>query len=161
VPTPPRANYTQFTVNAAETLGSVEFSTSSPKAAARQAVKDEPLQLSIKFGSNQSTVCSDGFEFGPFNMTLDEGLRAVGVTPASVDADPATVNIVNKGAFFMCLELQSPIDLEFTVPSVTMSQETCEIGYQDVSGTWTGSYSCENTGCADEGGSITLTINPA
>ena len=158
VPPPPRSNYTEFTINAAETLGSVNFSTPSPRSA-KLALIDDPVQLSIKVGANEATVCTDGFEFGTFNMTLDEGLNAVGVSPATKDADPATVNVVNKGSFYLCLELQTPVDLEFTVPSVTMSQETCEEGFQDVAGEWTGSYFCENTGCESGGDEITLFIN--
>lgn len=55
-------------------------------------------------------VCTDGEQYGPFTVELDENYVPVSVDPSSVTLTQNTIDLINVGEFSLCIEVESPID---------------------------------------------------
>lgn len=63
-------------------------------------------------GSDESeTVCDTPVnEYGPFVVTLDENNEVASIEPASIEFEQDTVDLVNSGAFSLCITIESNVD---------------------------------------------------
>ncbi len=115
-------------------------------------------QVSFRIGSADSVnVCEDGWLYGPFTMRGTDKPETSDTT--TVAAEPSTVDVINFGTFDMCIEISSPIDLTLDVTNFSVDVTTCDEEPANFAGEWSGTYSCDNEGCADiPTEEITLTV---
>jgi len=103
-------------------------------------------------------VCSSETVFGPYSITGMIG-SSLSSDTQTVTPNQAAVDIINAGSFEVCLITTPPIDAYVTLTGVSVDFEPCEGVSLDITGEWSGTYSCDNFGLPDEGGNITLTIS--
>lgn len=117
----------------------------------------------VASADQEETVCETGELYGPFVIYGSATYEPESVNPQTAQSTQSTLSIVNSGDFSICIEISSPVDATFSVSSVDVDVEACETPFADISGTWSGTYSCENTGndpdCSDEGGNLSLYID--
>lgn len=143
-------------------LGTVAFKA-SPKAGgpagARGAAGASVAQMFVHIApaAEIATVCSTGFAYGPFAVTEAAG-GGVAVDPPTATANRQTMSVVNLGSAAICVEIHADQDVDANLPQVALDVTTCDEGADSIGGDWSGTYTCKNTGCDDEGGDIFLTI---
>jgi hypothetical protein len=154
---------TALTVDVNATLGSISVTKPGTRKAAPAfgfaAPSDGPLvDVTVRVSADEATVCSNGIPYGPYTVT-QSGASAI-VSPSDpLTADQATLSIVNTGQVAICVALLPHQDAMLSVAKAVVEATTCEVGADDIAGTWSGTYTCTNDpGCAPEGGDITLTI---
>ncbi len=107
-------------------------------------------EMSVRIGSSTDPdVCQNGILYGPYTINLNDSDEPVTVSPATAEATPATVSIVNTGAFTVCLLITSPVDGTFSASNVAVDREACLEEPANFHGYWIGTYSCDNTPCSD------------
>jgi len=77
------------------------------------------VQAAIADAAGVETVCDDGEQYGPFEVTLDANFQPVSVSPSSITLSQQTVSLLNSGAFSICLEVTSPVDGTITIQALT------------------------------------------
>ncbi|MBU0730791.1 MAG: hypothetical protein KKE17_11000 [Proteobacteria bacterium] len=118
------------------------------------------LTARIGSSSDLAIVCNDGAAYGPFVISVDDSNDPVSVEPATVTANPSTVQLINAGAFTICLQITSPVSGSLSASDLKVNREGCTQEPADFNGTWSGTYTCTNTGCPDDiDVPITLTVN--
>jgi hypothetical protein len=160
--------YTGFTVDFADTLQAVSVDVSASGAGLReggyqtivQPYQETSAMMTVRVASaaQEETVCQVGELYGPYTIYGSTAYEPESVDPQTAQATQATLSIVNTGAFSICIEITSPVDATLSVSAIDIDVEPCETPPADIAGVWTGTYSCENIGCSDEGGDILLTI---
>ena len=60
-------------------------------------------------------VCTDGEQYGPFEVQLDVNYVPVSVDPSSVTLSQNTIDLINVGEFSLCIEVVSPVDGTVTI----------------------------------------------
>jgi hypothetical protein len=116
--------------------------------------------ISARIGASDSVdVCKDGYLYGPFTVMLDDSDDPVTVDPPTVSATPTTVQIINTGSFAICLQFNSPVDLQLSATNVAVDRTPCDEEPADFNGTWSGTYTCLNDPCPDDiDQNISLTV---
>jgi chitodextrinase len=107
-------------------------------------------EVSLRFGTSADldTVCDDGWLYGPYFLTGTD--KPETSDTQTVSAEPSTVDLINIGDFAMCIQISSPIDMTLSIKDYSVDVTTCDEDPADFAGTWVGTYSCFNEGCADE-----------
>lgn len=124
--------------------------------------KEGSLTLSIAPAEAVDFVCEDGEIYGPFSITFDDDYQPLMASPSSAEATSHTLDIINIGSYSVCVQVTSPIAGEVTLGQVEFSTGICEEDPEDISGTWTGTYSCEgNFPEYDVPVELVITQNPA
>lgn len=95
------------------------------------------------------TVCETGYSYGPFYISANESQQPTSVDPPTVTASPATLSHVNAGSFSACVQIYSPVSATVSVDDLAIGTEPCELDAADIAGTWSGTYSCMNSGTGD------------
>ena len=74
--------------------------------------------------------------------------------------DQPSIQIVNRGTVTLCLLMQSSVDAMVSIGEVAMNvtQSEC-LDAADFSGTWEGTYKCDNSCGGEFGGSMLLTVS--
>lgn len=146
--------YNEVTVDLAASLAATTVSPVTPRPAARAGAAEAPLAATVTArvgpAGTDADVCSTGTLYGPFQITGDSGLQTFGVSPGTATATPSTRALVNAGAFAVCVEVTAPVDLTFDVGNVTLELEECDTPAAELGGAWSGTYSCTNSGCAND-----------
>jgi len=151
-----------LTVDVGATLGSVTLTKPGSQKATPAfgfAAPDSPLvevTLFVAPATDEATVCDTGIAYGPYTIT-QSGLTSVD----SLEADQATLSIINTGSVAICVAMLPHQDRTLNVARVAVTATTCEVGAEDIAGIWSGTYACNNSPCDDDGGDITLTITQA
>jgi hypothetical protein len=110
----------------------------------------------IRIGSDPGTVCEQGILYGPFEVAHTTELE---VTPATAEADAATLQVINAGLMSLCVVITPNFDATFSLDGVAvdLTEASCTAS-ANFAGTWSGSYQCGNS-CGDPfGGPIELTV---
>lgn len=119
------------------------------------------LWLRIDRAEAFSTVCTSEEVYGPFEITLDASSQPSSVLPATAQATQTTMDIINLGAYSVCVQVVSPVDAEVDLNNIGFQIAECGEDPADIDGTWTGPFICE-TNCGGMAGTIedyvTLTI---
>ena len=123
------------------------------------------LWLRIDRAEAFSTVCTSGEVYGPFEITLDGLSQPSSVSPATTEASQSTMDIINLGAYSVCVQVVSPINAEVDLNNVGFQIAECGEEPADIEGEWEGPFICE-TNCDGMAGTIedyvtlTITQNP-
>jgi hypothetical protein len=128
------------------------------RKAARLAGRADEVGATAYFriGTDAATVCETGALHGPFVIAHDTELS---VSPASAEADEATLQIINAGPLIVCMIITANIDATLSVDglAVNITEGSCA-SPADFAGAWHGTYECSNP-CGDPfGGMIALTV---
>jgi hypothetical protein len=139
--------YTALSMNLQENLAGIDFTPLVAAAAVDQQAKAllaDTGQMWLYVGRLEDfgTVCESDQVYGPFDITLDAGSQPSSVSPATAQATPETMDIINIGAYSVCVKVVSPIDAEVDLNSVGFNIAQCDEPPADISGTWGGLYSC-------------------
>lgn len=163
-----------YSINMIETLSNVTLS-SAPIAgngsifetlrllalgAIKQAfAAEQPAQVVVHISyAGDPDVCNSPY------IGQDTILGAVGSPPtgnvSTAQLTQEAKDIINAGAFELCVVTTPPVSGYVTVPGVVVDFESCEAPATDITGTWSGTYQCSNFGTTNptEGGDIILTI---
>jgi len=154
---------TALTVDVGATLASAGLTKTGTRKAASPwgfgapgGGPDADVIVRVAPAADAATVCSTGIQYGPYAVTLAGGTVD---PPDPVEADPATLSIVNTGAVALCVRVIPKVDATLNLARVALKATTCEAEASDLAGDWTGTYACDNSpGCGDEGGTVDLTI---
>ncbi len=65
------------------------------------------------------TVCDTGEQYGPYTVELDENYVPVSVVPSSITLSQTTLDLLNGGAFSLCIEVVSPVTGTVTIDTLT------------------------------------------
>ena len=70
------------------------------------------LEITVWIDGPESaeTVCDTGDQFGPFQVSLDDDLMGIDVTPSAVNLTQEVTDLLNTGQFALCVEVVSPVD---------------------------------------------------
>jgi hypothetical protein len=160
---PATAPFEGVAVDLRETLANLSVSTAQPitrfsgSQVAAAASVGATAQVTVRVGSaaDELEVCDSGFVYGPYIVPLDGVAEPA---PASVDARPATVELVNVGDVSFCVSVVPSEPVVFTVDRLVLEAETCDVEADDLAGIWQGDYTCSNS-CGDAfGGSVEIQI---
>jgi len=158
---------TAVTMDLAASLESVTVTPLAPRKekpaggpASSQAGAEAMMTARIAPADQEANVCQNGELFGPFNVRLDESMRPEQVDPPTATATQSALSIINTGAFAVCLEVVSTMDMRVEAGDIVAVPETCHTPPADISGVWTGTYSCTGDPCSDDEDDhdITLTV---
>ncbi len=90
----------------------------------------EPLSVTVWIAGagDIDTVCGGGEQYPPspdtaFLVTLDENFIPTSVEPSSVPLTQNTVDLINGGAFTMCLRVNWSLDARVTMDSIRFELE--------------------------------------
>ena len=117
-----------------------------------------PAQVSVRISNDIDTVCNTGFLIGTYTVFVNSSNQPSSVSPSTSSAPQSTLSVVNTGSFAICTEITYPVDATISLGNVELDATTCDEAPADISGIWTGTFSCTNIGCLDEGGPVSLTI---
>ena len=148
--------FTSLALDLEENLPALIFSTVSAAGLAEVIPLDvETGTLTIYIAPVDSTdPCSEGEQYGPFAITLDGSSQPISVDSETETASTTTVDIINIGAFSICVEVMSPVSAVASQGEVEFG--ICDEPIADIAGTWLGDYSCG--GNCPESGEIELWI---
>ena len=65
------------------------------------------IEVQLGAPGTEETVCADGEQFGPFEVTLDEDFNVVSITPPSVTFSENAVGLLNGGSFVLCITVEA------------------------------------------------------
>ncbi len=66
------------------------------------------------------TVCDTPVdEYGPFTVTLDADSNVTSITPSSIELVQTTIDLINGGAFSICLTVESTVDGTVTIDALS------------------------------------------
>jgi hypothetical protein len=148
--------FTALKLDAAATLATASLTKTGSRKAdpawgfSSPAATDADVTLFV--GADEATVCASGIRYGPFGVTLG------GAPPDPLEADQATLSILNRGSAAVCVLVVPHVDATLNVGKVAVDATTCEVPAQDIGGEWTGTYQCINSPCGSDGGPVTLFI---
>lgn len=132
------------------------------KLVARKAARllgkadDFGATATLRVGSDPETVCETGVQYGPFEVSHGTSLV---VTPETVAADGATLQIINMGSMTVCLTITPNFDALLSVEAVAMdiTEGNCS-SPSNFAGTWNGTYQCGNDCGTPFGGDVQLVV---
>ena len=134
--------YTSFMMNFEENLPGLIFSTLTTTG----------LSAAVPLGTSTGTLtvyvasigaadpCTEGLQYGPFTVTLDDSDQPESVSPSTASASQSTVDLINIGAFSICVEIESPVDAIVSKDEAKLT--ACTESIADIAGTWAGTYYC-------------------
>ena len=123
---------------------------------ANAAIEGSQLFVRIARAEQLATVCTVGELYGPFDISLADNFQPVSVTPASAEATQQTLDIINIGAYSMCVQILPVITAVADLNSLIVDFGSCTEAAANIQGKWTGPYSCGGT--CPESGTVTLDI---
>lgn len=123
------------------------------------AATSDSAQMFLRVAASEAieTVCAFGELYGPFDVMLDSAFQPATVSPGTASATQATIDVVNTGAYSLCVQVLPPIDAIVDLNRLGFTVSDCSEPPADISGTWGGTFSC-NDNCDSGSGSVTLTI---
>ena len=122
-----------------------------------QGTMEGTLTLRIAGLEAAETVCAEGELFGPFTILLDDQHQPSSASPSSAEATSTAVDIINIGAYSVCVQVYSPIDALADLNRVDFNVSPCSELPADIAGAWAGTYSCTGSCQVPETG-VHLTI---
>lgn len=134
--------YTAITLDLMDNLPDLIFSTLTTaglKAAVPLAPGTGSMTLFIA-PFDAADPCTEGEQYGPFEITLDVSSQPESVSPETLIASQTTVDIINLGAFSICVKVTSPLDANASKDDATFT--VCTEPIADMAGTWTGTFYC-------------------
>jgi hypothetical protein len=81
------------------------------------------VTIDIAGPEDLETVCTEGEEYGPFDITLGENNIPVSVDPSTVELSQNAVDLFNAGQFTICVTVEAPFDATIMVTSFNLSFE--------------------------------------
>ena len=162
----PGGPYTYLNMNLEENLSGLIFTPAGVPAAL--SAPADPLgglmQMTIYVDTvDAADPCATGIEYGPFTITLAPGsLQPANISPETASATQSTLDIINIGAFTICVQVQSPA-VKANASQETATFSACAQDISDMGGTWTGTYYCtsSNPDCATDESPVELYITQA
>ncbi len=96
--------------------------TSGGKGAADLQTGD-PLQITVLIDGIEDvdTVCTDGEQYGPYSITLDENNVPVSIDPSEINLTANTIALLNSGEFSICIAVLSPVSGTVRIATLTFS----------------------------------------
>ena len=125
-----------------ETLRLLAFALVKEALAAAPETAEVTAHFSFK---GDPDVCSSPHSLGPYSVTGSVGSALTSDT-SSVPLTQPIEDIVNAGAFDMCVVTTPPVDAYLTVASIAVDFEDCAKPTVNIVGTWEGTYQCNDTG---------------
>jgi hypothetical protein len=156
--------FTEFSVDLNETLKDVNIKLPNANNKLSSAgitgriIEQVQMYAYVSSASQANFTCSSGERYGPFMVDVENSNQAKSITPAKASATRPTLSVINAGSFTLCLEIVSPVEAKIDVDGVTVDAKSCGQEPADISGVWSGTYSCTNQGTSNDGGDIILTI---
>jgi len=157
--------FTEFSVDLNETLNDVVINLTntnnkpSSKAISGRVLEQVQVYAYVSGANQANTTCTNGERYGPFSVSVENNNQAKSISPARATATRPTLSAVNSGSFSLCLEIVSPIAASLDVDGVAIDASSCGQEPADISGVWSGTFSCTNHGTSNDGGDIVLTIS--
>lgn len=143
----------------------VQYATFQPDGIAPLEAPEVTVTLRVGTGVEQATVCTTGEAYGPATLPLDPAsLQLAGtVEPKAIAATDQTLATINAGAVTGCIDVVPPVSGQWTLSQLALDfllKKTCTEEPADLSGTWSGTYTCQNHGYEDstEDGTVELVI---
>jgi len=139
--------FTSLGLNLQDNLSGIDFAPQAISAgfsgnAVALAATTGQMWFYVGRLEDYGTVCESDQVYGPFDITLDAGSQPSSVSPATAQATPETMDIINIGAYSVCVKVVSPVDAGVDLNSVGFNIAQCDEPPADISGTWSGLYSC-------------------
>lgn len=81
----------------------------------------EPLSITAWVdapGGAAEDFCASGDQYGPYTVALDENLVPTSVDPDEVTLTDNTINLINGGAFDLCVRVNWSMDARVTIDSL-------------------------------------------
>ena len=130
---------------------------------ANPALPEVTASLRILPGNQPGDVCTQGEQVGTATVTGDANFVPQAVTPETIVPSDQALATLNGGEFTVCLEATSTVDALLSLNAMTTDMwldPPCNDPPQNLAGTWSGTYTCDNNGDGnpDEGGPITLVV---
>jgi len=162
---PGQTAFTGLSLDLATAIANTTLTFPVPKPGLRAAPTKGTATLNawVAGAGEEATVCGGGIPYGPFTITWDAASASGSVDSPTVAVTQSTLSIVNTGSFTLCVEVTPTLTASASVARVGLSLNHCNDPVRDISGTWTGTYTCINTpkpDCGDEVDQpITLNVN--
>ncbi len=123
------------------------------------AATSDSAQMFLRVAASEAleTVCAFGELYGPFEVMLDSEFQPATVTPGTASATQSTIDVINTGAYSLCVQVLPPIDAIIDLNRLGLAVSDCNESPADISGTWGGTFSCSDN-CGNDSGSVTLAI---
>lgn len=138
------------------TTASIPFPLQAIKIA-HAAIEGTQILLRVAYIEQLATVCTDGEVYGPFSITLADTLAPMSVTPETASATQQTLDVINTGGYAVCIQIIPVVNAIVDLDSIIVDTQNCSQAPANISGDWTGPYSC--TGTCQESGTVLLTIS--
>ncbi len=157
--------FNSITVDMQATFGSTEI-TRDANATARvagPAVATREVFYRVGPASEGEGVCQTGSIYGPFMVSVDANAEPMGVDPPSSELESDDVEVINSGDFAICV-IATPMNstslsINMLAVDVTMGGDDSDCGEPaDMTGTWTGNFTCTDSCSPGFSGDIMLTI---
>lgn len=110
---------------------------------ANAAIDGSQLFIRIARAEQEATVCTDGELYGPFDISLADNFQPESVTPSSAEATQQTLDVINTGAYSICVQILPLITGIADLNSLDIDFGSCNESAADIQGTWVGTYYCE------------------
>ncbi len=115
-----------------------------------RATETVTMRIYIASAAEESTVCTSGEEFGPFEISVSDGTQLDSVSPSSATASQSSLSIINTGSVSLCLRIESSVEAVLDIDELAGEATRCDIGAADIDGFYIGTFTCKNTGCDDD-----------
>ncbi len=114
-----------------------------------RATETVTMRIYIASAAEESTVCTSGEEFGPFEISVSDGNQLDSVSPDSSTASQSSLSIINTGSVSLCLRIDSPVEAVLDIDELAGEATRCDTDAADIDGVYIGTFTCRNTGCSD------------
>ena len=141
--------FTSLSMNLQDSLSGIDFTPQALSAglsgqAVALATTTGQMWMYVGRLEDYVTVCDTGEVYGPFEVTVNASSQLSSVSPATAVATPETMDIINIGAYSVCVKVLSPVNATVDLNSVGFNIAQCDDPPADISGTWAGLFSCES-----------------
>ena len=150
---------------AVDVVGTLETAAFYPDGAkGPKAEGDFTVYYRIVGAGDADAACTSGERFGPLILGTDEANELSGAAePERLSGTEATVTTINTGLGAICLEFIPHVSGTFEWEQLMLEYtivEACQVEPEDLSGVWSGTYSCSGTceGDMEQDAPISLTI---
>lgn len=170
-----QTTHLEFVLHVPPGIGKIDSATLDVVATLQNATKTAPIttqnvrrylsaltsgdalsQSFIRIGYDPSTVCSNGYLYGPYD--IQPGFFGT-PDPETIDLDFNSVVLLNNGQVAICMDITSTIDATFNLDEIegTVYEGSCDETY-DFSGVWAGTYECSNSCGGSFGDTVQITV---
>lgn len=151
------AELEQATVDLEASLPELRISPLNPDGDETEPTLE--VTLKVAEGGDEQAACDEA-EAGTATVTGDEQFTPQTVDPQTLDLGVEAINAANSGEVSICIETTTSVDALVSLDALMVALQLspdCD-DPEDLSGTWEGTYTCDDICGDDSGGDVTLTI---